>query len=78
MLAKLLGSLPWQPAHLPLPVNKVLDESGKPPYAIELRGMVWAAVLMPMLRSIDGTHQPRRHQRRTQSYPSNRLHLVQV
>ena len=44
----------------------------------ELRGMVWAAVLMPMLRSIDGTYQPQRHQRRTQSYPSNRLHLVQV
>ena len=44
----------------------------------ELRRMVWTAVLMPMLRSVDGTHQPQRHQRRTQSYPSNRLHLVQV
>ena len=44
----------------------------------ELRRMVWAAVLMPMLRSVDGTHQPQRHQRRTQSYPSNRLHLVQM
>ena len=40
MLAKLFGSLPWQPAHLPLPVNKVLDVSGSPPYA-ERNSAVW-------------------------------------
>ena len=44
----------------------------------EFRGVVRSAVLVPMLRAVDCPHQPERQQCRSQSYPSNRFHVVQV